>query len=253
MAATGARRCRGSASGYGYTFQPKSETEEARPAAYPRSARCAIHYRPEDAVSRARVMTTILILYYSRYGATAQMADLIARGVGQVSGMQACIRTVPPVSPTCEATTPAIPDRGAPYVTADDLNQCAGLALGSPTRFGNMAAPLKYFLDTTTPQWLAGTLAGKPATLFTSASSMHGGHESTLLSMMLPLLHHGMLLLGLPYSEPDLLQTHSGGTPYGASHLAGSDSQAAISDAERNLCIAQGVRLATIARQLAAS
>ncbi len=195
-------------------------------------------------------MSEILILYYSRYGATAEMARLIARGVEQVPGMQARLRTVPAVSAVCEATEDSIPDAGPPYATHDDLKECAGLALGSPTRFGNMAAALKYFLDSTGSLWIAGTLAGKPAALFTSTSSLHGGQETTLTSMMLPLLHHGMLLLGIPYTEIDLLNTHSGGTPYGASHHAGPDSKLPISEEEKRLCLVLGKRLAETTRQL---
>ncbi|HFQ14260.1 MAG TPA: NAD(P)H:quinone oxidoreductase [Gammaproteobacteria bacterium] len=193
-------------------------------------------------------MNEILILYYSRHGATAAMAQHIARGVESVEGLGARLRTVPEVSPLCEASSDSIPEAGPPYACADDLLDCAGLALGSPTRFGNMAAPLKYFLDTTSPVWLQGGLAGKPATVFTSTSSLHGGQETTLLSMMLPLLHHGMLLAGLPYSEADLLSTRSGGTPYGASHLAGEQSDRPLSEEEIRLCQAQGRRLARIAR-----
>lgn len=198
-------------------------------------------------------MADILVLYYSRHGAVAEMAHLIARGIGEVSGMSARIRTVPRVSTTCEAVDNTIPDAGAPYASLDDLKQCQALALGSPTHFGNMAAPLKYFLDTTSSLWLSGSLIGKPATLFTASSSLHGGQESTLLSMMLPLLHHGMLLSGIPYSEVELLHTTSGGTPYGSSHHAGADNGNPISNAERILCIAQGRRLAHIAKALHAA
>jgi NAD(P)H dehydrogenase (quinone) len=193
----------------------------------------------------------ILVLYYTRYGATATMARHIGRGIEEVEGMQARIRTVAPVSTVCEATEPEIPDQGAPYASLDDLRECAALALGSPTRFGNMAAPLKYFLDATSGLWLGAELAGKPATVFTSTSSLHGGQETTLLSMMLPLLHHGMLIVGIPYSETDLLHTGAGGTPYGASHLAGPDSKKALTDTELRLCRAQGKRLAEAARRLA--
>jgi len=170
-------------------------------------------------------MQEILVLYYSRYGAVKRMARLIARGIEQVPGISARIRTVPKVSAVCEAVETDVPDAGAPYVELEDLEACAGLALGSPTRFGNMAAPLKYFLDSTSGLWLKGALAGKPAAVFTSTSSMHGGQEATLISMMLPLLHHGMILLGLPYTEPELMSTASGGTPYGASHVAGRCDQ----------------------------
>lgn len=197
-------------------------------------------------------MTDILVLYYSRHGATASMARQIARGIEQVSGMHARLRTVPPVSPETEATAPAVPETGAPYATLEDLQECAGLALGSPTRFGNMAAPLKYFIDSTSTLWLSGKLANKPACVFTSTSSLHGGQESTCLSMMLPLLHHGMLLVGLPYTEHALLHTQSGGTPYGASHHAGVDSDLALSQDEIVLCQAQGKRLAQTAQALLA-
>lgn len=195
-------------------------------------------------------MAEILVLYYSRYGATAEMARQIARGVEEVAGVQAKLRTVPPVSPVCEATEPAVPDSGAPYVSIDDLASCDGLLLGSPTRFGNMAAPLKHFIDSTSPLWLTGALAGKPAAVFTSTSSMHGGQETTLLSMMLPLLHHGMLIAGLPYSQTELLHTTTGGTPYGPSHLAGVDSKLPLSEEEKKLCQAMGQRVASIARKL---
>jgi NAD(P)H dehydrogenase (quinone) len=195
-------------------------------------------------------MTEILVLYYSRHGATAEMAKLIARGIEEVDGMEARLRTVPEISTVCEATEDAIPEQGAPYVELDDLKECAGLALGSPTRFGNMASAMKYFIDSTSPLWLSGTLIGKPAAVFTSTSSLHGGQESTLLSMMLPLLHHGMLITGLPYSETDLLHTSGGGTPYGASHYAGADNNLPLSEAEHRLCIALGRRLATTAKSL---
>ena len=193
----------------------------------------------------------VLVLYYSRYGAVKQMAQLVARGVGEVQGMSARLRTVPPVSPTSEATSPAIPEEGAPYAELEDLTECAALALGSPTRFGNMAAPMKHFLDTTSGLWLSGALAGKPAAVFTSTSSMHGGQEATLVSMMLPLLHHGMLIVGLPYTEPDLLATQSGGTPYGASHTAGAHSDLPLTEHEKRLCVALGRRLASVACKLA--
>ena len=192
----------------------------------------------------------ILVLYYSRGGATASMARLVARGVEE-GGLEARLRTVPEVSANHEATAPAVPDDGPPYATLDDLRHCAGLALGSPTRFGNMAAPMKYFLDGTSGLWLGGALMGKPAGVFTSTSSLHGGQESTLLSMMLPLLHHGMLICGLPYSEPELLSTTTGGTPYGPSHLAGQDSKLPLSDEEKALCKALGRRLAALAGKLA--
>jgi len=192
-------------------------------------------------------MNDILVLYYSRHGATAQMAKYIARGIEEVEGMQARLRTVPEVSAMCEATEDAIPESGAPYVQATDLQECIGLALGSPTRFGNMAAPLKYFIDSTSALWLSGALIGKPASVFTSSSSLHGGQETTLTSMMLPLLHHGMVLLGVPYSEAELMDTQDGGTPYGSSHWAGLNSNRSISDNEKKLCIAQGRRLAQTA------
>ena len=195
-------------------------------------------------------MGRILILHYSRHGATADMARQIARGVEEIGGMEAVLRTVPSVSSVCEAVEDTVPDQGAPYATVDDLKRCDGLALGSPTRFGNMAAPMKYFLDGLSTLWLSGAMIGKPAAVFTSTSSMHGGQESTLLSMMLPLLHHGMLILGLPYSETDLLHTRTGGTPYGPSHLAGQDSDLPLSEEEKNLCRALGRRLATTASNL---
>ena len=192
----------------------------------------------------------ILVLYYSRHGSVRSMARMVARGIESVTGAQARLRTVPPVSTVTEAVEDSIPDAGDPYAAHSDLAECAGLALGSPTRFGNMAAPLKYFLDTTGAQWMAGTLTGKPAGVFTATGTLHGGQESTLLSMMLPLLHHGMLLVGLPYSEPALTRTRTGGTPYGPSHLAGAESDLPISDDERDLCIALGRRLATTAISL---
>ena len=192
----------------------------------------------------------ILILYYSRQGATAEMARLLARGVEE-GGMEAMLRRVPEVSAACEATAPPVPQAGPPYVQLDELKNCAGLALGSPTRFGNMAAAMKHFLDGSSSLWLGGALIGKPAGVFTSTSSLHGGQESTLLSMMLPLLHHGMIISGLPYSETELLTTTTGGTPYGASHLAGNDSKLPLSDEEKILCKAQGKRLAQLAARLA--
>ncbi|WP_407362102.1 NAD(P)H:quinone oxidoreductase [Pseudomonas luteola] len=191
----------------------------------------------------------ILVLYYSRHGATAQMAQQIARGV-EMGGLEARIRTVPGVSTVCEATAPEIPKEGALYASLDDLRHCSGLALGSPTRYGNMAAALKYFLDGTNSLWLTGELVGKPAAVFTSTASLHGGQESTLLSMLLPLLHHGMLVTGLPYSESALLETKGGGTPYGASHFAGTDGKRALDEHEITLCRALGKRLATTALQL---
>ena len=195
-------------------------------------------------------MAFILVLYYSRYGATAEMARQIARGVEEVKGMEARLRTVAAVSSVCEAVEDSVPDQGAPYASLEDLRDCAGLALGSPTRFGNMAAPMKYFIDGTSSLWLSAALNGKPGAVFTSHSSLHGGQETTVLSMMLTLLHHGMLLLGLPYSYPDLLHTSSGGTPYGPSHLAGSDSTLPLSEEEKLLCRALGRRLAELAGRL---
>lgn len=194
-------------------------------------------------------MNYILVLYYSRHGAVKQMAQQIARGV-EAAGLEARIRTVPPVSPTTEATDPAIPDEGAIYATLDDLKNCAGLALGSPTRFGNMAAPLKYFIDQASNLWLSGALVNKPAAVFSSSSSLHGGQESTLLSMMVPLLHLGFILLGVPYTENDLNTTQSGGTPYGPSHHAGMGNKNPISEEERRICMAIGKRLAEIAQKL---
>ena len=201
----------------------------------------------------ARMITDkeILVLYYSQHGATRQMAQLVARGIEQVEGARARLRTVPKVSAVCEATEAAIPDEGAPYVELRDLEECIGLALGSPTRFGNMAAAMKYFLDGTGGLWMKHALVGKPAALFTSTGSMHGGQESTLLSMMLPLLHHGMVIVGLPYSEPELGTTRSGGTPYGASHVAGLDGNQPITEDEKKLCLALGRRLAQTALKLA--
>jgi NAD(P)H dehydrogenase (quinone) len=197
-----------------------------------------------------KTMNEILVLYYSRYGATADMANIIARGIETHPDCQARIRTVPPVSAVCEATADDIPAEGPLYATLDDLRECAALVLGSPTRFGNMAAPLKYFIDSSSSLWLGGDLAGKPAAAFTSTSSMHGGQEATLLSMMLPLIHHGMLIMGLPYTESELLTTTSGGTPYGPSHLAGSDSKRPLSDEEKHLCTTLGKRIADITARL---
>lgn len=194
-------------------------------------------------------MHPILVLYYSRHGATRDMAYKIARGVEQTSA-EVKIRTVPAVSANCETTESDIPESGDLYAELDDLQACSGLILGSPTRFGNMAAPLKYFLDSTSGLWLKGALENKPAAVFTSTSSMHGGQESTLLSMMLPLLHHGMLMVGLPYSEPELAKTSTGGTPYGASHVASVDNNLPISDEESRLCIALGKRVAETALKL---
>lgn len=196
-------------------------------------------------------MSSILVLYYSRHGSTALLARRIASGVEEVAGMQARLRTVPEVVAAAGAVAaPEIPADGPPYVGFDDLAECSGLILGSPTRFGNMAAPLKHFIDSTAAQWLSGTLAGKPAAVFTSTSSPHGGQESTLLSMILPLLHHGMLLVGLPYSEPALARTDGGGSPYGAGHLARSHQEVQLRDDEKALARALGRRVADIARRL---
>ncbi len=206
---------------------------------------CPIHPRLSS-------MSEILILYYSRHGATAELARLVARGIESVAGIGARIRTVPPVVPATEAAVAAaVPATGPPYATRADLTECVGLALGSPTRFGNMAAPLKHFIDGTSAEWLSGALAGKPAAVFTSSASMHGGQESTLLSMMLPLLHHGMLIVGIPFTEPELTATRSGGSPYGASHLAGPRGELPVSDDEKALARALGRRLAEVARRLA--
>jgi NAD(P)H dehydrogenase (quinone) len=195
-------------------------------------------------------MNQVLILYYSRHGSTAAMARQIARGVESITGTEAVLRSVPPVSEVCEAVTDSIPEHGAPYATLDDLKNCAALALGSPGRFGNMAAPLKYFLEKTSTLWLSGSMSGKPAGVFTSTSSLHGGQETTLISMMTPLLHHGMLISGLPYAEADLMSTQSGGTPYGPSHVSGSDSKKPLTDEEKRLCFAMGKRLAELATKL---
>ena len=197
-------------------------------------------------------MADILILYYSRGGSVANLARHIARGVEEVPGMQARLRTVPPVAPVTETAAPPVPDEGAPYVTKADLAEGVGLALGSPTRFGNMAAPVKHFIDTLGAEWASGTLVGRPAAVFTSTSTMHGGQESTLLTMMVPLLHHGMLVLGIPFTEPALNTTRSGGTPYGASHVAGLQDEPTPSDDERQLARALGRRLGETARKLQA-
>lgn len=195
-------------------------------------------------------MPYILVLYYSRYGATAKMAQHVARGVEQVSGMEARVRAVPAVSSNTEATENSIPADGPPYATDEEFKNCAGLALGTPTRFGNMAAPLKYFLDGTGATWQSGALIGKPAGFFTSTASLHGGQESTLISMMLPLIHHGAIIVGLPYSETELFTTTTGGTPYGPSHLAGPESKFPLSKEEEKLCQALGKRLAEVALKL---
>jgi NAD(P)H dehydrogenase (quinone) len=194
----------------------------------------------------------ILVLYYSRNGKVAQLARLVARGVEEVEGVRARIRQVPPVAPVTEAAQPPVPEEGAPYVEPRDLRECAGLVMGSPTRFGNMAAPMKHFIDSTPAEWASGALAGKPGAVFTSTSTMHGGQESTLLSMMIPLLHHGMLIVGIPFTEPALNATTTGGTPYGASHVSGVGAERPVSDDERTLARALGRRVADIARRLAA-
>lgn len=195
-------------------------------------------------------MSDILVLYYSQGGATRSLAQLVARGIDSVQGASARLRTVPKISTNCEATEADIPTDGDPYVELSDLQECIGLALGSPTRFGNMAAPMKYFLDGTVGLWLQGTLINKPAAVFTSTGSMHGGNETTLLTMMLPLMHHGMVILGLPYSEAALSSTKAGGTPYGASHVGGTANDLPISEDERTLCMALGKRLAETALKL---
>ena len=192
----------------------------------------------------------ILVLYYSRHGATRKLAELIAQGIDSVPGAEARLRTVPAVSTVAEATESDIPSSGAPYVELQDLADCAGLAMGSPTRFGNMASALKYFLDGTSADWLAGTLAGKPAAVFTSTGSLHGGQESTLLSMMIPLLHHGMLVMGLPYTQPELMTTATGGSPYGPTHWSGLDGDKPVSEDEKRLAIEAGRRLAETAARL---
>ncbi|MCW8854494.1 MAG: NAD(P)H:quinone oxidoreductase [Gammaproteobacteria bacterium] len=197
-------------------------------------------------------MSEILVLYYSQGGSTAEMAQIIAHGVEEVSGMQARLRTVPNVSSLCEATEDSIPDSGAPYATLDDLKECTGLILGSPTYFGNMSAAMKYFIDSTSSLWMSGDLINKPAAVFTATGSMHGGQESTLLSMMLPLFHHGMILVGLPYNEQALFQTQGGGTPYGASRLTNDEDNRMLHDEEKTLCIALGKRVAETARKLQA-
>jgi len=192
----------------------------------------------------------VLVLYYSRHGSTRKLAELIAQGIESVPGCEARLRTVPSVSAVTQEIEPAVPPSGSPYVELSDLEECAGLAIGSPTRFGNMAAPMKHFLDSTSAQWLSGALAGKPASVFTSTGSLHGGQESTLLTMMIPLLHHGMLMVGLPYSEPSLMNTTSGGAPYGATHWSGANGKQDMTEDTRKLAIALGKRLATTARKL---
>lgn len=196
-------------------------------------------------------MADILVLYYSRGGSVAKLARHIARGIGEVEGMAARLRSVPPVSAATQTASPPVPDDGAPYVDRRDLDECAGLILGSPTRFGNMAAPLKHFIDGLGTEWVSGTLVGKPAAVFTSSETMHGGQESTLLSMMIPLLHHGCLLVGIPFTEPALNTTRTGGTPYGASHVAGAQDDPRPSDDEATLARALGRRVAAIAAKLA--
>jgi NAD(P)H dehydrogenase (quinone) len=207
----------------------------------------------QAAHTQAAPTQDVLVLYYSRSGHTAQLARLLARGVEEVPGMRARLRQVPPVAPVTEVAQPPEPEDGAPYVSKQDLHDCVGLAMGSPTRFGNMAAPLKYFLDSTGAEWASGALAGKPAALFTATSTMHGGQEATLLTMAVPLLHHGMLIVGLPYTEASLTSTQSGGTPYGASHVAGAKGDNAITEHERDLARALGRRLADVARRLGAN
>lgn len=192
----------------------------------------------------------VLVLYYSRSGQTAELANQIGRGIARAGDIEARLRTVPPVSPDTESSQPPVPDHGAPYATKDDLAHCAGLAIGSPTRFGNMAAPLKHFLDNTGDLWLSGALSGKPGGVFTSTGSLHGGQETTLLTMMMPLLHHGMVLCGVPYSEPALSETAAGGTPYGPSHWAGTAEQQPLTDHEKAICQSFGERLATLALKL---
>jgi NAD(P)H dehydrogenase (quinone) len=195
-------------------------------------------------------MSEILVLYYSRQGSTAALARQVSRGIESVAGMQARLRTVPPVATTTERIDPAVPDEGPPYASHDDLVQCCGLVLGSPTRFGNMAAPVKFFLDGTSSLWMSGALAGKPAGVFTSTQTLHGGQESTLLSMMIPLLHHGMYLVGLPFTERALSDTRGGGTPYGASHVAGLGGHGELSESEQELARALGMRVAALADRL---
>jgi len=197
-------------------------------------------------------MIEVLVLYYSATGSVKALAQSVARGVESVDGVRARVRTVPRVAPVTETAAPPVPEAGAPYAEASDLAECAGIALGSPTRFGNMAAPLKYFIDGLGADWARGTLVGKPAAVFSSTASLHGGQEATLISMMLPLLHHGMLVLGLPYTEPDLNSTRSGGTPYGATHVSGTANDRPVTDEESRLAFALGKRLATVARKLSA-
>lgn len=195
-------------------------------------------------------MNKILVLYYSRYGSVKAMAQHISRGIESVPDMEACLRTVPAVATHIQGTESPVPETGAIYATLDDLKNCAGLALGSPTRFGNMAAPLKHFIDSTSSLWITGQLVNKPATVFSSTSSLHGGQETTLISMMLPLFHLGFILAGLPYTEADLHSTQSGGTPYGVTHYAGADGKNPLSEEEKRLCFAQGKRLAILAKKI---
>ncbi|HEY3521451.1 MAG TPA: NAD(P)H:quinone oxidoreductase [Rhodanobacteraceae bacterium] len=197
--------------------------------------------------------TEVLVLYYSRGGHTAQLARLIARGVEEVDGVRARLRQVPPVAPVTQTAQPAVPEDGPPYAELRDLAECAGLILGSPTRYGNMAAPLKHFIDSTIAEWASGTLVGKPCAVFTCTATMHGGQETTLISMLLPMLHHGMIAVGIPYTEPALNNTRSGGTPYGVSHVAGLQGENAISEHERELARVQGRRVADLVRRLVAS
>jgi NAD(P)H dehydrogenase (quinone) len=197
-------------------------------------------------------MAEILVLYYSATGSVRALAEALARGVESVEGMRARVRTVPKVVPVIDKPQPSIPVEGPPYVEARDLVECAGIALGSPTRFGNMAAPLKYFVDGLGPEWARGTLAGKPAAVFSSTATMHGGQETTLVSMMLPLLHHGMVIVGLPYTEPELNSTRSGGSPYGATHVSGTANDRPVSDEEAKLAFALGKRLAALAKKISA-
>ena len=200
----------------------------------------------------ARGMPEILVLYYSRGGSVARLARQIARGIGEVDGMQARLRTVPPVAPTTAIASPPEPEDGAPYVDKRDLAECAGLLIGSPTRFGNMAAPMKHFIDTLGAEWASGVLDGKPAAAFTSTATMHGGQESTLLTMLVPLLHHGCVISGIPFTEPALSTTRSGGTPYGASHVAGGQDDPELSEDEAVLARALGRRVADLAKRLQA-
>jgi NAD(P)H dehydrogenase (quinone) len=222
-------------------------------------AAVALHYSHKNSGARMRLMafrdlarvTEILVLFYSRKGATAELARQVCRGVESVAGARARLRTVPAVASVVEAPQPAVPAEGPPYATHDDLRECDGLVLGSPTRFGNMAAPLKFFLDGTSALWVSGALAGKPAGVFTSTQTLHGGQETTLLSMMLPLLHHGMYIVGLPYTDAALSTTRAGGSPYGASHFAGDDTQPRLSEEERTLAVHLGRRVAELAVKLA--